>query len=113
MLDINQIHAKSARDYYGRMAEQSKGTSYWVGRGARALGYRLGDPVNPDELYALCAVGPEAAMSIKAGDGAQFNISEIEDHQKLLALQRRGGWDMTLTMEKSLSSILFPYRSHA
>lgn len=97
----------------GEWQEQSKGTSYWVGRGARALGYRFEDPVNPDELCALCAIGPEVAMSIKAGDGAQFNISEIEDHQKLLAFQRRGGRDMTLTMEKSLSSIFLPHPSHA
>ena len=113
MLTTAKIAAQSARDYYGKMAKLSKGTSYWSGRGARALGHHSGDPINADELYALCAMGPSAAKKLEAGLPLNFSIDDLEAYQASLMRPRRPGFDLTFSAPKSLSLALLAHPDEA
>ncbi len=106
MLTTSQIAAQSARDYYGKMAKLSSGTSYWYGRGAQALGHGIGTEINADELYALCAMGPGAAKRLEAGLPLNISVEEFEAHQASLTRKRRAGLDLTFSAPKSVSLTL-------
>ncbi len=103
MITVSQIAAAAVRDYYARMAAVSKDRSYWFGHAAGALGYGLGDAVDPDVLYALCALGPRAAKGLAAGNGVSFAVGDIEAHQAELERARIPGYDLTFSAPKSIS----------
>ena len=103
MLNITPIAAQAVRDYYARMAALSENSSYWYGLGAYALGFSQGDPVDADDLYALCAIGPKAAVAIASGQRATYGISDIEEHQAQLERPRMPDYDLTFSAAKSIS----------
>ena len=109
MLTTSKIAPQSARDYYGKMAKLSSGTSYWYGRGAQALGHGIGTEIDADELYALCAMGPAAAKKLEAGLPLNISIEEFEKHQASLVRQRRAGLDLTFSASKSVSLTLLAH----
>ena len=101
MLDVNQIAAIAIKDYYNRMARVSKDRSYWYGLGSISLGYRMHDPVDANDLYALCALGKKAATAISQGGDLAVAISAFEAHQAELERPRRSGYDLTVKADKS------------
>jgi conjugative relaxase-like TrwC/TraI family protein len=103
MLNVTKIAAQAVRDYYTRMAALSEGSSYWYGDGAFALGFSRGEPVDANDLWALCAIGPKAAVAISSGQRANYGISDIEAHQADLARPRVPGYDLTFSAPKSIS----------
>jgi conjugative relaxase-like TrwC/TraI family protein len=103
MLNVTRIAAQAVRDYYARMAALSEGSSYWYGDGAYALGFSRGEPVDANDLYALCAIGPKAAVAIASGQRATYGISDIEEHQAQLERPRVPGYDLTFSAAKSIS----------
>ncbi len=103
MLNVTPIAAQAVRDYYARMAALSLNGSYWYGLGAYALGFSQGEPVNADDLYALCAIGPRAASAIASGTDIGYVISDIEEHQASLERPRAPGYDLTFSAAKSIS----------
>ena len=109
MLTTSKIAARDARDYYGRMAKLSSGSSYWYGRGAEACGHGIGTEINADELYALCAMGPAAAKRLEAGLPLNISIEEFEEHQASLVRPRLPGFDLTFSAPKSVSLTLLAH----
>lgn len=104
VISSSRISALAISDYYGKMARVSKDKSYWFGFGALALGRGYSEPVDPNDLYALCALGKSAATVFEQGRDVKFVIDEIEAHQAGLERPRRAGYDLTVGAPKSMSS---------
>ena len=101
MLNVNKIAAIAVKDYYARMAKVSKDRSYWYGLGSISLGYQMHQTVDPNALYALCALGKKAAAGIAAGEDVKAIAARFEAHQAELERSRRAGYDLSIFADKS------------
>ncbi len=104
-MNVNQIAAIAVKDYYAKMSEVSKDRSYWYGLGVIPLGYKMHDAVDPDALYALCALGKKAASVISAGEDVKAVAAHFETHQAELERPRRSGYDLTFMADKSAGMV--------
>ena len=85
MLTTSKIAARDARDYYGRMAKLSSGSSYWYGRGAEACGHGIGTEINADEL---ADPDPIYQALAKCSVALEVSFSDIRDYEAVLEIFR-------------------------